>query len=197
MDPNEEAEVRKMCESFRRSREWLVAVMEGTPEHGINPSRADLHQLIEVVEALGHEEIDEPDVRDRLISTLQRQVDNLEMICETRKAIIDLQTSVNENQDRANHADHQLVLHSEVLEKSARHYAVEQRAILAYVLERSERAEDWLRLWATLPKEQQDIYRAEAAEWVGKQKTVCTPEERAMLEQAPNQQSAERGDPAR
>lgn len=186
---NDEAEIRKERESFRRSREWLVAVMGLTPEHGVNPSREDLLQLIEVVEALEQEEQEsgEQDTKDKLISSLQKYAESLNKMCESNDKIIETQAALIEAHDSSRHAAIQGALYNQVLEKSARHYAVEQRATLAYVLERSERARDWLRLWEALPKEQQDVYRAEAAEWFGKQQTVCTPKERAMLEQPPAQ----------
>lgn len=83
------------------------------------------------------------------------------------------------------HSHRQWTAHERSLQKTARSHAIEQRAILMYVLERSERAKDWLRLWEALPNEQQDVYRTEAAEWMKKQPNVNPEEDREILLPAP------------
>lgn len=69
--------------------------------------------------------------------------------------------------------------------KASESRAIEQRAFLWYILERSEKAKDWLRLWEVLPQAQKDVYMAEAAEWLKSNPGVVPGDLRAALLDAP------------
>ncbi len=104
------------------------------------------------------------------IATLEKYVKHLEDVCKANDDLIKTQTEMIYGQREQVHAHRQWTAHEYALTKTSEFYAHEQRAILNYVLERSDRARDWLRLWEALPDEQKEVYRAEAAAWLKKQR---------------------------
>lgn len=123
---------------------------------------------------------------DKYIASLESYIKSLEEAAQSSAALISEQKEMVCLQREQVHSHRQWSAHERTLMKASESRAIEQRAILAYVLERSEKERDWLRLWEVLPKEQKDVYMAEAAQWLKDHPGKSPDEYQEILLPAPN-----------
>jgi len=159
--------------------EEMVRLQEGLIE-GLKKSQKGYEELIEAKDA--HQASSE-----RVIENQRALIQGLES--EVRKAdeLIAVQKEKLEALEANILAIEQTGLYDQALMQTADYYAVESRSLLVYVLERSEKSRDFLRLWEVLPQDQKDVYNQESATWLGKQPPHVDPELRAKLKPAPSQ----------
>lgn len=123
--------------------------------------------------------------KDELIASLNTYVKRLEEATETDRSLIANQREMIQLQREQIHSHRQWSAHERALMMASESRAIEQRAILSYVLERSEKERHWLRLWETLPEDQKEVYKAEAKAWLKANPGRCPDECREVLLDAP------------
>lgn len=143
-----------------------------------------------------HAEIDR--INAKLVAGLTEQVESEKEYIKSVEAKFDAQCELSDGmialmdtQQKEILALSQTEIHSRALSQTDKHYAVECRSILVYVLERTERGDDFLRLWEVLPKDQKDIYNEEARKWLGKQPPHVDPELRKQMLPPPQRKGSD------
>lgn len=133
-----------------------------------------------------------------LVKGLEEQVESEKAYIKSMEARADKQAELSdgmlaliENQSREILALSQTEIHSRAIAQTSDYYAVESRSILVYVLERTERGRDFLRLWEALPQDQKDIYDQESRAWLRKQEPHVDPELRKQMLPAPTKKRDE------
>lgn len=144
-----------------------------------------LEKLIEAYGAQSKAAQDHVTSSESLVESMKKAIESLEALVETQKKLIETQTKEILGLDQA-------ALYSQALHQSADHYAILSRSMMVYVLERSDRAKDWLRLWEALPEDQKEVYNQESREWLGKQPTHADREITKMLKPAPKRTEEEK-----
>lgn len=136
--------------------------------------RCDLQE--QLIEAYGAQA--KSGLAESYIESLNKANDALQAVVENQKKLI-------EGQEREIQGLDQAALYSMAIQESAYYYAVLCRSTMVYVLERSERGKDWLRLWDALPEDQKEVYHQESRDWFGKQPTRADAETKKMLKRPP------------
>lgn len=135
-------------------------------------------------------------IKESLIDALKKQVAHQEEGIKLLETVVDCDSKALENRERTIQAFEQAEMASRAMHQSSEYYAIEARSMLTYVLERSDRSRDWLRLWEALPQDQKNVYLQESKEWLGKQPTHVDPEIAKRMLPAPGIEYRKGGDSA-
>lgn len=134
--------------------------------------------------------------RDAVIEDLKAEVEYQKQGVKLLENVVEIDSKALAQREKSLVAFEQWALHSQVIEQTSTYYAIESKSILMYILERTARGDDFIRLWEVLPQDQKDIYKDEARKWLAQQPRHEDPELRKKLLPPPNQKiEYTKGDP--